>query len=388
MPELDGLRGLACVMVVFMHQLVLMPRPKRGTLEAAVYQGLAMSWTAIDIFFVLSGFLIGGILFDNWHTRRYFLPFYVRRSCRVFPLYFGWLALYYLLEPVLRPTLPEKVAEQLLGNAYPLWSYMSFTQNLLIAGALHFGPAWLGITWSLAVEEQFYLVLPWMVRFMRSRAVPYVLGACILGAPILRMWLWYNIPYGGVGGYVLMPCRADELLLGVLGAWAVRQGDVLERLQQNTRQLYRVLAALFVGVVCLAIYSPMLASWGMNSIGYTWMALFYLCVLLIAVTEQGGPISRFLRLRWLQELGRISYCIYMIHITVVALVHGWLFGKWPRLVTGMDYVVDTFALALTVGIAMLSWRFFERPIVAWGHAYAGRVIRGAEESESRLPRAS
>ena len=110
----------------------------------------------------------------------------------------------------------------------PLWSYLSFTQNLIMASRSSFGPNFLGITWSLAIEEQFYLVLPLLVCFVAPKRLPWVLLAITGFAPVLRAAIltWVSRPsraYRDCPAYFLMPSRADALMLGVVGAYGVRQ---------------------------------------------------------------------------------------------------------------------------------------------------------------------
>jgi peptidoglycan/LPS O-acetylase OafA/YrhL len=371
-PELDGLRGLAILFVVLFHQLLLFPRPPSGTFGSTLFQAACMTWSGIDIFFVLSGFLIGGILLDQRDARRYFLPFYVRRTCRIFPLYFAWLALYVVFSRIAHGIFSPLVTRALVGDPLPFWSYATFTQNFIVARDTQFGPHWLGVTWSLAVEEQFYLVFPLVIRFTPRRALPGVMLAAIASAPLIRTLLYSLSPAGLVAGYVLMPCRADDLLLGGLAAWAVRQEGVFPWLRSHQLDLRAAFAVLLLGVVGLAVRTPALASPGMTYFGYTWLGIFYLCLLLIAISARRGTIKRIMLDPWLRRLGRISYGVYLIHQAVTVIVFGLLVRHVPAVRSLRDFAVMWLALAITVAIASLSWRYFERPVVAWGHSFAYR----------------
>ncbi len=136
-------------------------------------------------FFVLSGFLIGGILLDHRESGNYFRVFYLRRVCRIFPLYYAHIALFVILIAFGAGQLPG--LNTLFDTAgLPLWSYATFTQNIVMAATFIMGSDWLGVTWTLAIEEQFYLVLPFIIRFTPPRALPWILGGILLMAPALR----------------------------------------------------------------------------------------------------------------------------------------------------------------------------------------------------------
>src|SRR5919199_1508083 len=200
-PELDGLRGIAILMVVAYH-----------------YE-LAPFLSGVDLFFVLSGFLLGGILLEKKEAPNYFKAFYVRRICRIFPLYFLCLLVFLILLPVTLGWLFGDSIGMLAGDSLPLWSYFTFTHNFAMAQLGGWGTLWLAHTWSLAVEEQFYLILPLLICSFSRERLPYLLVGLILAAPLWRAFLYNFHPYGGLASYVLLPCRADSLLVGVLCAY-------------------------------------------------------------------------------------------------------------------------------------------------------------------------
>src|SRR5438309_6845821 len=191
--ELDGLRGFAILMVLFFHYFESAPLPRYA---AAAGQ---MTWTAIDLFFVLSGFLIGGILLDARQSPNYFSTFYCRRAFRILPLYAALLLAY----AILRPTVAgDWFAFQV--TSVPLVAFLTFTQNFWMAVPANFGGG-AGITWSLAIEEQFYLLAPLVVRCLNRRGLLRVLITVVVGAPLLRLLILWKIKDGGIATYVLMP---------------------------------------------------------------------------------------------------------------------------------------------------------------------------------------
>src|ERR687885_1751207 len=237
-PELDGLRGVAILMVVAYHY------------------DLAPFLSGVDLFFVLSGFLLGGILLDKEETPNYFKAFYARRFCRILPLYFLCLLVFLILLPVTLGWLSGDSFEMLLGDPLPLWSYFTFTHNFAMTQLGGWGTLWLGHTWSLAVEEQFYLVLPFLIRSFSRKKLPYLLVGLILSAPLLRAFLYNVHPHGDLASYVLTPCRADSLLLGVLCAYVIRDERFLNLLRTYTRVLYGVLAVLAAGGALMMLSTP------------------------------------------------------------------------------------------------------------------------------------
>src|SRR5262249_39067117 len=143
----------------------------------------------VDLFFVLSGFLLGGILLEHRESQEYFKTFYVRRACRILPVYYLLVIAFAMVSPLFNGTRNDGFIH-LFNNPMPLWSYFTFTQNFAMMSVSDFGAPALSATWSLAVEEQFYLFLPLMIRFVPRGALPGALLLLIVAAPICRGLLW------------------------------------------------------------------------------------------------------------------------------------------------------------------------------------------------------
>jgi peptidoglycan/LPS O-acetylase OafA/YrhL len=369
-PQLDGLRGIAILMVVEYHYHLLSSLLDWASGRLSDYVGplLTLGWTGVDLFFVLSGFLIGGILLDNKQASNYFGVFYTRRVCRIFPLYFLVAILFLLVIPVPR----GYVLGMLDHEPLPLWTYFTYTQNIAMAQEGSYGYAWLTPTWSLAVEEQFYLILPFLIAFVPRSRLPYLLVGLFLLALPSRLTLLAFYPHPAFAVAYLLPSRGGEsLFLGVLCALAVRNDSCRAFLRAHVKTLYGTIGVLATGVLILGPYSfrsgtP--ATYFPSSYGLTLIALLYTCVLLAAVTEKRGLISLLTRNQLLGKVGVISYGIYLLHLPVQGLLFWFLPGAEP---TGsrVHFLITLVALLLTVALASVSWVYFEKRIVDWGHSF-------------------
>jgi peptidoglycan/LPS O-acetylase OafA/YrhL len=366
-PELDGIRGLAILMILVFHHLW-------NTLDRstwpAVFDVIQFGWTGVDLFFVLSGFLIGGILIDNRSSPTYFKAFYFRRLCRIVPLYFAVLVAFFALRALVS-------SPWLFDHTLPSWSYFLFAQNLLMRGSsINYG---LGVTWSLAIEEQFYLTLPLIVWLTPRRVLPWLTVGAIFGAIATRYLLFTS--GNETGAYVMMPSRADALMLGVLAAQAVRNEHFRFWVRREREVMQFCLLILFVGVVALTYKGNLQAVTALYVGSYTWFALLYVVVLVEAVSN--GWIGAVFRWRWIRYCGTISYCLYLIHLPVLGLCHKLFFNSIPHSNSVATTAVTLFALGLTFTISHLSWRFFEKPVVE-----RGQRVRYALRDTPATPRRS
>ncbi len=366
--ELDGIRGLAILLVVFFHYLVCASHFVEGTLPYVLIKLFAMGWSGVDLFFVLSGFLIGGILLDNQASENYFSVFYLRRACRIFPIYGLLLGLYAVLKVTRWISYVPNTA-WLFDPPLPLWAYFLYLQNFFMAAADRFGAKALPMSWSLAVEEQFYLCLPFLIRYLPRRRLPWVLGALILSAPLMRIAIVTGHPFslGKLAAYVLLPCRWDSLFLGVLGAYAFRQERLKNLLRGQENVLWGVFAMFAAGAFLLMKMSRGFMSIPQIYFGYTWLALFYAWFILLALWSSNRPLKSFLSSALLRQFGTISYAIYLFHTIVNGVLHGAFFGREPSVSNWQEFAVTAAAFLLTIGTAKISWIFFESRVVAWGH---------------------
>ena len=373
---LDGLRGAAILLVVVWHYFYFYPdsnhHPTALLPKLYVYfeRCIAAGWSGVDLFFVLSGFLIGGILLEVRTSPSYFGTFYLRRFFRIVPVYYGWIALYILL---LLGFAFARHADS-LGEPkvwYEVGAQFVFFQNL---GFIHFsgvGRAWFTVTWSLAVEEQFYLAAPMIVRWLTSRVLFWLLILVVLFAPLLRVLAHYYFPPTTSldPAYILMPCRADSLAIGMLVAFLWRKPQSHKWLEDHRRILYHLFGVFLAGVVVLETYWPSYRSIAMQSVGFSWLAIFFALLLLLTLVNPAGAIASLASRSWLRELGNVSYCLYIIHQAVNLFCHVIL---QPARVSQSDWrviAVPMLACIVSYLIAKLSFTYFEQPLLHRGHTF-------------------
>jgi len=358
-PQLDGLRGLAIGMVIYFHYITTTFGSSRSLVARLLTRSASLGWTGVDLFFVLSGFLIGGILMDARGSANYFRVFYSRRACRIFPVYFTFVALTLLGAALLRwpmfaPSIP--------------WPFQaSFTQNLWMAAHNTLGSRALWPTWSLAVEEQFYLLLPLLVYAVKPSRLPWIAGAGIAGAAVIRLGLLLIRPNLVIAAYTLLPCRMNALLMGTLAAWFIRQPRLWQKLLSKRNDLRRALLIL-LGCLPLFLAIPAIDSRFEILVGLNAFPVYYALLLVASLADE--RIGRILRVRWLMNLGGIAYFVYLVHYPMFGLL---IHAMGVRTAAG-GIVAAIIALPLTIVVAQVSWKWFEKPFIRLGHKvhYSGR----------------
>ncbi len=351
--ELDGIRGIAILLVVYWHYIAI-PLQVEGSiyLYYVKYAG-ALTWCGVDLFFVLSGFLIGGILFDNRNNKNYFRTFYIRRFFRIFPLYFLWLLLFIVLTTFFTVDNPI-----VFNEPYPIWSYVLFIQNFLL-DENGFGSSWLALTWSLAVEEQFYLFLPFMIYFFKPRYVAPTLIILIFLAPVARFMT------EGIGSYVYTYCRTDSLMTGVLIAWLIKKDRFVDIITIHRKFLLFTISILILAVIYLTY---LITQVGDVVNHFVFAVLFGLSILAV-ITNKNSYFANILRNKALLWLGSRSYAIYLFHPAIN--------GLWHRSLNPNDIPTDNigelqiviYSMISVIFLAEISYRIFESPLIKFSHRY-------------------
>ncbi len=255
--KLDGLRGLAILMVLCLHYL---NDSQGGAFGSFLYRFKVMfrlGWSGVDLFFVLSGFLIGGILLNARNSQNYYRTFYLRRVNRIFPIYYAWILLYLLIRMTgMRGVGAAMPAATSAGSLHHIPFYLLFLQNLTSMPFGTFDWYWLAVTWSLAVEEQFYFIAPVLIRTLSKRSIFIVLCATVVLTPVLRDLAYRVSSLDHVYLYILMPFRADSLALGMLAAVAWQDKKMRALFQSHRRAIYAALMVFFLGYLYLLKFSP------------------------------------------------------------------------------------------------------------------------------------
>jgi peptidoglycan/LPS O-acetylase OafA/YrhL len=371
-PELDGIRGVAIALVLLFHFFYVPTVVNPGGLAWHILAPLRMGWTGVDLFFVLSGFLIGGILLNARGASNYFRTFYTRRFYRILPLYGLVVFASYVHMAILRHGHAPQFS-WMLQDQLPWLSYVFFVQNFWMAATNTLGTWGLGGTWSLAIEEQFYLTLPLIIWLFEPKKLQKVLLAAVIAAPVIRILFCICWPDKWILPFVLMPCRADALLLGVLAAIAMRTPIYRDWIEQHGRLMLGAIFVLLLGCGVAVHISPGPDSLLMRTFGYSWMALLYFLILIYSLTQRSSLVSRFLRIGWLKSLGKIAYGIYLLHAQVLTLLTALVsplhpfHSYWPALDSWSQFGVTIVALIMVFGLCQLSWRYFEKPLVRIGH---------------------
>lgn len=328
--ELDGLRGLA-ILSVFVHHALAVP----------------LLWAGVDLFFVLSGFLITGILLKRKVSGgSFFGYFYERRARRILLPYSLLLA----------------VSSILFGTDWlRYWYWYAFFGTNIGAARLEVGHPSLGALWSLAVEEQFYLVWPFLVLFLSAKWLTRFAFVGLLAAPLLRAaatpFFQTHYPI-----YFLTPFRLDLLCAGALLAilWQ-KSPSTFQRLVPHAWTGFAVSTCLLLFLYRYPYWRTASNTVHSNAVIYSLLVLMASSLVAIALSRT-GPFCRLMRYGPLCYIGMISYSMYLIHQTVLAVVKG------PGLPTVFSFAI---AFGLTILYASVSWFAIERRLL--GHFPAAKA---------------
>jgi peptidoglycan/LPS O-acetylase OafA/YrhL len=401
LPALDGLRGLAILLVLLTHAIALPLEPVGTSFDSAVHGFARIGWTGVDLFFVLSGFLITGILLDTRNEPRRWSRFFARRALRIFPLYYGVLIVLFIIFPLL-VSWNEPQYETLRHNQPWYWAYAVNFLEVATKGkgttlnTVHF--------WSLSIEEQFYVLWPFVVWACRPRTLLRIAAVVAVVGLAARIWLALADPFNYAGSaYVITPVRLDGLMTGAVLAVAARMEGGLER--------FRWLAprAMVAGLTVLAaiglwrggfVYSDPVIS----TLGFPLIAVTFGALLVTVLTSPGkSRLERFFCTRSMRSWGKYSYGVYVFHYLLIG-AFTWFFPVYERKASWLGGSRVPAVLAFAAIITVLSWcaawlsyniyekrflslkRFFERervpskPAEAPAPASAPSVLRPMESA--------
>lgn len=360
-PALDGVRGLAILLVLFFHFMMIQGN---GPAHRLIQKTWGYGWAGVDLFFVLSGFLITGILLDAKSKRptagSFFKNFYARRTVRIFPLYYAFLVVFLLILPRVMPAFHDIYGRPPTGE----WTYWTYTYNLFQGhhqSEREFSHS-MGVMWSLCIEEQFYLIWPTVVWFCRPKSLLKICAGLILMSMIARGFVDH---YTGYNTFVSQWtfCRMDPLAIGASIA-------ILTRIAPQ-----RVRAMRKYAIHLLWLIPVLIAGWNvaMGSLlsstvfivaGYTSLSVLFGALLLVTITSAGGPLVWALSNPVLRLFGKLSYAMYLFNQPIKYALLRYLYGfeDITQEFTSITHQLTFFVLAtvLTVATAWLSWHLFEK----------------------------
>ncbi len=358
-PALDGVRGLAILLVLLGHLFVRNPNPQVSWPLRFIALVFSSGWVGVDLFFVLSGFLITGILYDTRESAHFFRNFYARRMLRIFPLYYA----------VIFTLMAVSLVQGYRWFPGGTLLYLSYLHTLSIGPVGYTTAPWVNINhlWSLAIEEQFYFVWPLAVFALRSRR-RIALGAALLACAsvAVRCWVYATgvILVHPYATYSWTPSRLDGLLVGAMLAMLVRshwRADVLRWAPPVF--LCGIVASLLLLMTARdmwPLYHPLLGITGYPLFALTFAGLVGWSL------RSGSAASRVCGSGFLRLFGRYSYGLYVYHF----ILHRFLTDRVHDAVeahTGSKLVALLLSGAVTAGlslaVAMLSFHYFESPIL-------------------------
>lgn len=339
-PQLDGFRGMAILLVLAYH-----------------YCSFEIGWIGVDLFFVLSGFLITGKLIETRNKPHYFAGFYFRRLLRIVPLYFLVCLLFFWLIPLMRPAFVTSSWKELIQLQPWYWSF-----GINIYNSLHGWTSNIGLVhfWSLACEMQFYLLWPFLILFFRNKQslLPYALWTCVAFALLFRLYGGYVWPLHPIYRYVLLPARLDAFAMGaLLYLYSSGQFPKANAFLRNS---------WWVSIACVAAAIVLIAAgyanWKLGDvhtagIGYTLNAFCWMGLMATALARTGF-FYRIACYPFLRSAGKYSYGIYVFHQPVKFALLNFARGRSEN--DPMNYLLLLAAFAITVALAVISYEWFEK----------------------------
>jgi peptidoglycan/LPS O-acetylase OafA/YrhL len=358
LAALDGLRGFAVLLVMIFH--IVLGYPFEAGDKAFLYKLAGVGWSGVDLFFVLSGFLITGILLDNKGSTNFFKAFFGRRVLRIFPLYYGVLIVVFVILPVFGLYNTPKL-QFISDHQLYFWTFSINWGFVAARGAHFFNVDWLALVhfWSLAVEEQFYLLWPFVVFFCPRNRFFKICILLVLGALAFRLMMaMLHLPNGA--SYTLTPARIDTLAIGALISLAVRQSSAPSGLYAAapwcTVAAFVSMSAVFVARDGIWFSDRFVNTFGFSILAFGWGGLLVMCL-------PGYPnplVRRIFSSRLLRFFGVYSYGLYVLHHLILPHLPAAPFAalQLPEFIALLLYI--GVCLLVFVAAAWLSWNLYEK----------------------------
>ncbi len=358
-PQIDGLRAIAILLVISFHyinnQLV------NATDKIAKFFCLATSfgWAGVDLFFVLSGFLIGSILIANKHKNKFFSTFYIRRFVRIIPTYYLLIIFFIII-----CTIPFFKTNYFVAgnNVIPTWSYFLMMHNVYMGQLNNMGNNAMSVTWSIGIEEQFYLIIPFIIYYIKNKWLPFLLVFFIILANIFRFY--YTTPGQWIPAYVLLPCRMDAISFGVLIAWINSNYNLTTFATKYFKKISLIMISTVA--ICAFLY---LKYQDIGIIRNSLFALFFACAIVFALSKPNSFYGKILANNALNWIGKISYSLYLFHYLIIGIFNVIATTYFKNIGTILGICTTILALLFTFLFSWIVYNYIEKPTVALGKKF-------------------
>lgn len=355
--ELDGLRGFTILGVVAYHYVNVLINANASSLHLLVKSLTNYFYTGVDMFFVLSGFLLGGILLKNKSSSNYFKTFFLRRIFRIVPIY---IILLIIVFAICQFNL-GKGTSWWFNSKIPFWIYFTYFQNFIMGIQNSLGNSWLSPTWSLGVEEQFYIIIAIVIYYSPKKLLIFILLTGIICAAFFR---YFSPTVYAMSTFT--HCRFDALFGGVILAILYQDKTKFNLIKKHILK-FRICFFIMLGINLLfSIGKIHIELFLVNS----WFSLFYIVMVIIVVFGENNILSKLANRKFFVDLGQYSYGIYLFHQVILGFFFFAILGKLPQINSINDVLAVICCAISTFFIAKFMFHQVERKFVSLGHRYS------------------
>jgi peptidoglycan/LPS O-acetylase OafA/YrhL len=341
--SLDGLRGLAIIIVMLYHFF-----PSK----------FPMGWMGVDLFFVLSGFLITGILLRTKDSPHYYRNYIAKRILRIFPLYYFLLILFFIV--FYYGGFSNRIPDYDYLTNTQIWYWLYLQNWQIFFNTIYPQQDILSHFWSLAIEEQFYIFWPMVVLITPNHKIGKVCVALLMFSFILRLFFLFQFDFTVAKIYVFTLTRLDGLSVGSVIAVMIRDSNHLNSLNRYSKPFF-LATGLCLLITIIAAHSFSFDSMLMATYGYSVIALFFGSLLLITVSKHSNNIFRKVTENDVFSFfGKYSYGLYIYHLPVL-----WLVPKYLKLWTNSKLLITLLCILISIAIAFISYHLIEKQFLKW-----------------------